>query len=75
MSIVRFIQNKYYAHEIFALKSTGKFPRSPMRKLTPFLDTNDLLRVGGRLGNSDLEYNIQHPIILPHASPIVEMLV
>jgi len=33
--------------------------------LNPFLDRNQLLRVGGRLENSDLTFDQQHPMILP----------
>lgn len=32
--------------------------------LTPFLDSNDILRVGGRLDNSAYSYDIKHPILL-----------
>ena len=45
---------------------------SKIRKLNPFLHEG-LLRVGGRLSRSDLEYHSKHPIILPSASPVVDM--
>lgn len=31
----------------------------------PFVDTNGILRVGGRLQKFDLNYSQKHPIILP----------
>lgn len=74
ISIIKFVQSKYYDNEISYIKLHGKIPQTYMRKLTPFLDDDNVLRVGGRLGNSSLEYGIQHPIILPSSSPIVALL-
>lgn len=38
---------------------------SSLLSLNPFLDENQLIRVGGRLQNSDLTFYQQHPLILP----------
>ncbi|XP_026465156.1 uncharacterized protein LOC113367788 [Ctenocephalides felis] len=38
---------------------------SKLKSLTPFLDKNGILRVGGRIKNSNLPYDKCHPIILP----------
>lgn len=38
--------------------------KSKILSLNPFLDSEGLLRVGGRIGNSKYEYNKRHPIIL-----------
>lgn len=38
--------------------------KSPLIKLNVFLDDNKLLRVGGRLDNSDFPYEKKHPIIV-----------
>lgn len=38
-------------------------PTSRLRALNPQLDSAQLLRVGGRLGNSALTYSQQHPVI------------
>ena len=74
--IIKFVQNKFFRNEINALYAKQKISKSSaIRKLTPFLDASGVLRVGGRLRESSLEFSIKHPIILPHASPIVEMLV
>lgn len=45
-----------------------------LRKLRPFLD-NNLIRVGGRLKNSDLSYNSQHPILLPSKEHVTTILI
>lgn len=39
--------------------------KNELARLTPFIDKNGLLRVGGRLTNSQFEYNKKHPVILP----------
>lgn len=39
--------------------------RSLLIKLTPFLDENDTIRLGGRIKNAPLAFSERHPIILP----------
>ena len=45
-----------------------------LRKLNPFLE-EEVMRAGGRLQKSDLEYNAKHPIILPPNHPITAMII
>lgn len=40
-------------------------PVSKLLALSPFLSDDGLLRVGGRLGNSNLRFEACHPILLP----------
>ncbi|GFW44422.1 integrase catalytic domain-containing protein [Trichonephila clavipes] len=49
-------------------------PKSPLRSLHPFIDEHGLVRVGGRLQNSQLRFNSKHPIILPSQQTISELL-
>lgn len=44
-----------------------------LKPLNPFLDANEILRVGGRLENADIPFEQKHPIILPQGHAIVEM--
>jgi hypothetical protein len=46
-----------------------------MKMLSPFIDSNGLLRVGGRLQHSNLSYDVKHPLILPSKHHLVKMLV
>ncbi|KAI8116229.1 hypothetical protein CVS40_11664, partial [Lucilia cuprina] len=39
--------------------------KSPLKTLNPFLDSNKIKRVNGRLSESSLPYNERYPIILP----------
>ncbi|CAC5406219.1 unnamed protein product [Mytilus coruscus] len=52
------------------LKSSSK-----LRKLGPFLDDEGLLRVGGRLERSDIQYDAMHPIILPKDSTVSKLII
>ena len=46
---------------------------SRLRGVTPFVDENGLLRVGGRLINSPLTYDGKHPLILPPGHRLTEL--
>ena len=48
---------------------------SSLFKLDPFLDSNGVLRVGGRLSRSKLTSNEAHPVVLPKTSNITEAVV
>lgn len=64
--IFKYYQNKYYFIEIQCLNKNMNLPQtSSIRKLNPFLDSSNIMRVGGRLTNSAAEYDVKHPIILP----------
>ena len=61
------IQSEFYEKEIHALSLSNPLPRnSSLRRLDPFLDTDGLLRIKGRLEFSDLCYDSKHPIIIPN---------
>ena len=68
--VIRMLQDKYFSKEKECLRSGARVMKSSsIVKLDPFLDENQLLRVGGRLRRSNLQ-NV-HPIILPKNEPIV----
>ncbi|XP_073960792.1 uncharacterized protein [Choristoneura fumiferana] len=65
-SCVRYYQKLIYNQEFEDLKKKGKVRnKSSLIKFTPYLDENNLLRVGGRLSKADLPENAKHPIIIP----------
>ena len=58
-------QNRTFSTDIKALLKGDRLPPSSrLLALSPFLDQEGLLRVGGRLTNSALSRSQQHPIIL-----------
>lgn len=48
---------------------------SKLVQLKPFLDSEDLLRVGGRISKAEIRYDAKHPIILPHSAKITELII
>lgn len=70
------VQSDHFSAELVEIKKGNSVPRSSkLLSLTPFLDPKGLLRVGGRLSNSQLEYENKHPIILPAKHIFTEMLI
>ncbi|GBN83173.1 hypothetical protein AVEN_256312-1 [Araneus ventricosus] len=64
--LARVAQLSEFKAEIDALKKGKDIAKtSKLKALDPFLDENALLRVGGRLNNSDLPFESKHQIILP----------
>ncbi|GBM46897.1 hypothetical protein AVEN_112422-1, partial [Araneus ventricosus] len=48
---------------------------SKLKFLSPFMDTSsNVIRVGGRLHNSDLSYHVKHPIVLPKGHAISNLI-
>ena len=48
---------------------------SPLFKLDPFLDSNGILRVGGRLTQANMSNNFKFPIVLPKKSHVTDLLI
>ena len=72
--IIRLLQDKHFSKEKERLRSNARVMKSStIVKLDPFLDNNQLLRVGGRLRRGCLEN--KHPIILPKNEPIVKSII
>ena len=71
------VQLQHFGDELRDL-SAGKDPQrsSRLRKLTPFLDEEGLLRVGGRLTYANnLSREERHPIILPSEGKLTELII
>ncbi|XP_035207870.1 uncharacterized protein LOC118182603 [Stegodyphus dumicola] len=64
--LIRHAQLTAFNSEITALRRGKPIPaQSKLKGLEPFLDDNSLLRVGGRLKNSNLLFDCKHQLILP----------
>ena len=73
--LVKSIQAISFEKEI-KLLNTGKGlpPNSKIKSLNPFLDTNNILRVGGRLKNVNMDNDAKHQILLPSHHKFVELI-
>ncbi|XP_014214634.1 uncharacterized protein LOC106643863 [Copidosoma floridanum] len=85
LKLLRSIQHEKFPVEVKRL-STAHDTESgqisvPYRKTTrfdnlhPFIDNDGLLRVGGRLKNSQLTYNQKHPVLLPSKHHVTDLII
>ncbi|XP_065082642.1 uncharacterized protein LOC135705019 [Ochlerotatus camptorhynchus] len=70
--IVKVVQMLELPNEIHSIEK-GEIPQR-LATLSPLLDDDHLLRVGGRLQESELSYETKHPFVLPN-HPVAEMIV
>ncbi|XP_076686036.1 uncharacterized protein LOC143378082 [Andrena cerasifolii] len=74
--IIRCIQNKHFTQEVQDLGEQG-FVRKESRifSLTPFIDRDKIIRVGGRLKNSNIPYSQKYPILLPRSEHVTRLII
>ena len=69
-------QHSTFLKEIESLKLGRNIKKgSPLTKLNAFIDKNGILRVGGRLENSQLPYEERHPAIISGKSQLSRLLI
>ena len=74
--LIRCIQSEAYQTEMSCLKQGMDILKSsPLRKLDPMLDSDGLLRTGGRLRHSTLKAEEMHPLIVPGRSHVGGLLI
>lgn len=78
--IVQLEQQKYYGREIKFLKHKDKgnmkFPeKSKIQNLRPIVDSEGILRVGGRICRAECANDMKNPIIIPNESKLCELLI
>ncbi len=62
---IRDVQRVEFSKELRKLLKDGEVPKSSRtRILTPFIDREGIIRVGGRLHHASMPYEEKHPIIL-----------
>lgn len=75
-SLIRNVQAEYYMNEIDALQNGRELDKkSSLLTLSPFIDRNGILRMGGRLSNALVSYEQKHPAILPPYHPFTSLLI
>ena len=73
---VKMTQQAYFSTELATLSQGHSLTNSnTLIKLIPFLDSEGLLRVGGRLRNSLLDPETKHPLILPKNSALTSLII
>lgn len=73
--ILRVAQSEMFPDEYAVLKSGKALSlKNRLTSLTPFLDCDNIIRVGGRLDNSPYEYDVKHPILLCSKHHLTKLL-
>ena len=73
--LVRLAQKDAFAPEINELlKGNSILKGSHIRRMSPFLDEQEVLRVGGRLKLAQLPYQATHPALLPGFHPLSRLI-
>lgn len=74
-AVIRMVQRESFPSEFRALKLRKPVDNSSkLITLNPFMDNNDVIRVGGRLQQSDLHPDQIHPIVLPKGHVLSELI-
>ena len=72
--IVKNLQNHYFAKEILELKNNSLISSKQLRSLKLFLDSEQMLRVGGRLHNANITFDQKHPYLLPSHNETIKIM-
>ena len=76
MRIFRCLRRTVFKKAYQLLVSGDELPRSsPLCKLRPFVDSDGYMRVGGRLTNYDLNYEVKHPVIVPNDVHVLSLYI
>ena len=74
--IIRKVQEEAFPEELKALsRNKALSPVSTLVPLTPVLDKDQVIRVGGRLERSSLPCASSHPIVLPRQHDVTRLIV
>ncbi|XP_071573556.1 uncharacterized protein [Temnothorax nylanderi] len=74
--LIRIIQQSAFKQELHSLKTNGCVPRkSKLLSLAPFIDEQNIIRVGGRLRNSAISSDKKHPLVLPADHPFTRLVI
>lgn len=68
-------QQEHFNPELTALEQNKRLPeKSKLEPLKPILDNRGVMRVGGRLDQANIDYEMKHPAIIPKNSRLAWLL-
>ena len=74
--LIKQVQTECFSEEIKKLKSGQPLPDSnKLSDLAPTVDQKGLLRVGGRLKHSDVDFSVKHPLLIPQDHPLSSIII
>lgn len=75
-TIMKIIQGEKFAEEIKCIESGRNVSKkSKLRKLNVFLDSEKIIRVGGRSKNASIPFNAKHQIVLPKNDDVTRLII
>lgn len=75
LKLIQITQKEMFFREMENLQMGKELnKRSQLSSLHPYLDGDGIIRVGGRLQNSNLQIDQRHPIVLPKRHKITELM-
>ncbi|XP_062709654.1 uncharacterized protein LOC134288537 [Aedes albopictus] len=74
LKVIWKVQREGFAEEIQMLQS-GRTSQSKLLQLSPFLDTDGLLRVGGRPKHARIPFQRKHQLLLPSGHHVTRILI
>ncbi|XP_034938542.1 uncharacterized protein [Chelonus insularis] len=72
---IKATQESYFSQEIKQINSNSLPVSHPLARLTAFIDTQGVIRVGGRLANASLDQEAKHPAILPQKIHLSRLII
>lgn len=74
-TVLNWVQTEAFPQELRCLQNHQELSKkSPLVSLKPFLDTDRLIRVGGRLEHAELPHSQKHPIVLPAKHHVTSLI-
>ncbi|GFV31585.1 integrase catalytic domain-containing protein [Trichonephila clavipes] len=74
--LLKLVQKEEFKVEMNSIQNSAMVPsNSRVKTLNPFIDSEGILRVRGRLRNSDINYNQKFPILLPSKQKLTYLIV
>ncbi|KAL4008122.1 hypothetical protein ACER0C_001974 [Sarotherodon galilaeus] len=73
--IQAFAQLLFYCNNICMEQSESIRTQSPLSKLSPYIDADAVLRVGGRLARAQLSTDETHPMLIPSKHYITQLII
>ncbi|KAB0803251.1 hypothetical protein PPYR_00221 [Photinus pyralis] len=73
LTAIKISQSEEYQGTLYALKN-GRLPPLSLTSLSPLLDKDGCLTVGGRLDNSNLSPRAKHPWLISKNSPLATLI-
>ncbi|XP_052737821.1 uncharacterized protein LOC128198126 [Bicyclus anynana] len=73
---IKLTQQQSFKEDIHNIKTKGEVQaKSSLKSLNPYLDGDDVLRVGGRLRHASVNEDTRNPVILSHDTYLAKLLV